>query len=356
MPDIKRLKIFKSANTSSSVYWKKILDDLKKKGIPFSTGYFTDKENEQLKKNWKNVIESCPFEDPLVLLGKRVNGLDSKELHNYIKSINFYILLGHKINRSPYSVYARARKLFIKADKTGRYTKEEISLLQKLEAEYGNKWEKIGELMGRTGRSLLVKSAKIRKDPANGKWSEDETNLLITSVNRYYQERLADYYKDKDALMKSLKKNNNNNNNNGQSDADDDGGVNEEKDEEEREKRLKLIERLALDTKFLYYNLPWSQIAEEIPKRNAKQLAQSGLSATVIYRTGKDENFNDNKNNKYKNKTINNDNNNSINNNNRDDEEEEEEEEERDIKIRATQADYRYFNLHDRIKLIDLLA
>jgi hypothetical protein len=175
-------------------------------------GAWTKEEDELLKQNFDTFLKQHPVTEPQRLFNTRGQG-DYKQLREFIHKTQFYIELVSGLNRLTYSCIKHARDVLFPPDKNGPFSRQEIERLVKLQKTHGNKWAKIGKIMGRTNTSL---EHHAHRQPVGGKgpWSEKEQQMLVRVMKRVIK---------KDDLSK------------------------------------------------LYCNLPWTKIAQQIPTRNTFQ-------------------------------------------------------------------------------------
>ncbi|XP_064616808.1 cyclin-D-binding Myb-like transcription factor 1 [Liolophura sinensis] len=188
---------------------------LQDQGIHLRTGRWTAIENERLKSNWEEIIKNHPVSNPYSLLTRKSSGDRDQQmfLKTYIQETSFYKALARGLNRSTYSCYIRARRMFHKLNK-GSYTEEDFRRLKRLRQEHGNKWTQIGKLMDRTGSSLFDMHRRRVNSTRAGYWSTEEEIQLLDAIR---------------AVMGSA------------------------------------------DVTHLYHQIPWQQVAGHVPTRSAPQ-------------------------------------------------------------------------------------
>ena len=109
------------------------------------------------------------------------------------QDVGLYNKLALGINRPLRDVYVKVRQICNPRNYKGEFTEEEKERLYTLQKQYGNKWEMIGEEMGRTGASVQhkFKKIKIQKETENGevknliqqgRWLKAEISKLEQAV------------------------------------------------------------------------------------------------------------------------------------------------------------------------------
>lgn len=69
----------------------------------------------------------------------------------------------------------------------GKYSAEELKKLQELRKEYGNDWQKIGLIMGRSAASIKDRCRHLKEDCNAGPWVPEEEDLLFEAVFGFTQ-------------------------------------------------------------------------------------------------------------------------------------------------------------------------
>lgn len=167
-------------------YSKRHKEELRAKGIKIRRGTFTTQEDKILKRNYKKFAKVHNLKNPHILLGINSRNTESKKLKRYKRITNFYYRLAKNLNdRTIHTIVSRARKIFHKFRKASSIgqIRDNAQLDQKiraLQAQYGNRWFKISELVQVDARVL---SDYIRFAPHNnikkGTWTEEENIKLI---------------------------------------------------------------------------------------------------------------------------------------------------------------------------------
>uniref|UniRef100_A0A8B9EY52 Transcription termination factor 1 n=1 Tax=Anser cygnoides TaxID=8845 RepID=A0A8B9EY52_ANSCY len=156
--------------------------EFKKQGIPIKFGRFSQKENDQIRKNIEEFMA--------------ITGIDSAEKllftsrypeeKNTINRLKVRHLFSEGIPRAWRLIYYRARKMFDSNNYKGRYTKEEKEKLKKYHALHGNDWKKISEMMSRSSLSVAMKYSEIKSPINYGPWSKEETRKLMRAVEEVF--------------------------------------------------------------------------------------------------------------------------------------------------------------------------
>ena len=91
------------------------------------------------------------------------------------------------LNRSTSSIYYRARRL-IRNVESGEWDDEEISELKLLVKQYGTRWAKISEILGRLDVSVRDKYREINEDnepkKGGGMWTDEENKLFYSLIEK----------------------------------------------------------------------------------------------------------------------------------------------------------------------------
>ncbi|XP_064420431.1 transcription termination factor 1 isoform X2 [Latimeria chalumnae] len=156
--------------------------NFKEQGSPIRFGRFTSVENEQLKKNVESFLEQTGIESAEKLF-VRSNCKEEEARIRKIKSDQkFWKQIAEGIPRPWKQVFMRAKKMFNTSNYKGRYTEEEVATLKKYHTLYGNKWEKIAELVSRSSHSVILKMSQLEKSKNFGPWTKEERVKLMRGV------------------------------------------------------------------------------------------------------------------------------------------------------------------------------
>ncbi|KAL7836781.1 hypothetical protein AOLI_G00280650 [Acnodon oligacanthus] len=155
----------------------------KKKGVPLNRGRFTVEESETLKKNVENFMALTGIDSATKLFFTHYY-MDEQDKIKKLKRVHrFFERIAEGIPRSCHDVYARGRRVFDSCNHKGKFSKEEIRSLCKLQTLYGNNWKKISELTGRSAISLEKRYSQITLK--EGKWCTAELRRLLEAVREH---------------------------------------------------------------------------------------------------------------------------------------------------------------------------
>ncbi|NXK99224.1 TTF1 factor, partial [Mesembrinibis cayennensis] len=210
----------------------------KKQGIAVKFGRFSEKENNQIRKNVEGFLSITGIDSAEKLLFTSRYPED-KETINRLKAEHLFCeKLSEGIPRPWRLIYYRARKIFDPNNYKGRYTKEEKEKLKKYHALHGNDWKKISEMMSRSNLSVAMKYSEIKSAINYGPWSKEETQKLMHAVEEVMRKRMET--EDTNSLSSS-----------------------------EKSRRDLLIDR-----EKLYQKLPWTEIEAKVGTRYWRQCKQ----------------------------------------------------------------------------------
>ncbi|XP_048368046.1 transcription termination factor 1 [Sphaerodactylus townsendi] len=156
--------------------------NFKQKGVSVKFGKFTQKENDQLKKNVEDFLQESGIESAEKLLFTQRFPEDRAAINKLKARLLFGIRIAEGIPRPWRLVYYRARKIFDPRNSRERYSDQEKRKLMEYQAMYGNNWKRISELMSRTSHSVALKYSQMKSEPKSGRWSKEETKKLIQAV------------------------------------------------------------------------------------------------------------------------------------------------------------------------------
>ncbi|XP_026716532.1 transcription termination factor 1 [Athene cunicularia] len=212
--------------------------EFKKQGIAVKFGRFSQKENNQIRKNVEEFLLMTGIDSAeKVLFTSRYP--EDKETINRLKAEHLFCeKLSEGIPRPWRLIYYRARKMFDPNNYKGRYTKEEKEKLKKYHAMHGNDWKKISEMMSRSNLSVAMKYSEIKSAINYGPWSKEETQKLMHAVEEVIRKRTE--MEDANSLLSSSKS-----------------------------KR-----DLSIDREKLYQKLPWTEIEAKVGTRYWRQCKQ----------------------------------------------------------------------------------
>ncbi|XP_062446755.1 transcription termination factor 1 [Rhea pennata] len=213
----------------------------KKQGIAIKFGRFSQKENDQIKKNVEEFLSLTGIENAEKLLFTS-RYPEEKETINRLKAeFLFCGKIAEGIPRPWRLIYYRARKIFDPNNYKGRYTKDEKEKLKKYYAIHGNDWKKISEMMSRSNLSVAMKYSEIKSAINYGPWTKEETRKLMRAVEEVITKR---------------------------SKLEDEKSSSSEKSRRNR----------SIDREKLYQKLPWTEIEAKVGTRYWRQCKQKWTS------------------------------------------------------------------------------
>ncbi|KAM9218219.1 transcription termination factor 1 isoform 2-T2 [Leptosomus discolor] len=210
----------------------------KKKGIAVKFGRFSQKENDQIRKNIEEFLSITGIDSPEKLLFTSRYPEDKESISRLKAEHLFCEKLSEGIPRPWRLIYYRARKMFDPNNYKGRYTKEEKEKLKKYHAMHGNDWKKISEMMSRSNLSVAMKYSEIKSAINYGPWSKEETQKLMHAMEEVIRKRAE--AEDANSLSSSEKSNRD----------------------------------LLIDREKLYQKLPWTEIEAKVGTRYWRQCKQ----------------------------------------------------------------------------------
>ncbi|NXL94084.1 TTF1 factor, partial [Alectura lathami] len=161
----------------------------KKQGIAIKFGRFSEKENNQIRKNIEEFLSITGIENAEKLLFTSRFPEERETIHRLKAEHLFCEKLSQGIPRAWRLIYYRARKMFDPNNYKGRYTKEEKEKLKKYHALHGNDWKKISEMMSRSNLSVAMKYSEIKSPIKYGRWSKKEIQRLMHAVEEVIVKR-----------------------------------------------------------------------------------------------------------------------------------------------------------------------
>ncbi|XP_040975772.1 transcription termination factor 1 isoform X2 [Aquila chrysaetos chrysaetos] len=210
----------------------------KKQGIAVKFGRFSQKENNQIRKNVEEFLSITGIDSAEKLLFTSRYPEDKETISRLKAEHLFCEKLSEGIPRPWRLIYYRARKMFDPNNYKGRYTKEEKEKLKKYHAMHGNDWKKISEMMSRSNLSVAMKYSEIKSAINYGPWSKEETQKLMHAVEEVIRKRME--MEDANSLSSSEKSNRD----------------------------------LSIDREKLYQRLPWTEIEAKVGTRYWRQCKQ----------------------------------------------------------------------------------
>ncbi|XP_030902384.2 transcription termination factor 1 [Melopsittacus undulatus] len=209
--------------------------EFKKQGVAVRFGRFSQKENNQLRKNIEEFLEMTGIDSAEKVLFTSRYPEEKQNINRLKVKYLFCEKLSEGIPRPWRLIYYRARKIFDPNNYKGRYTDEEKEKLKKYYALHGNDWKKISEMMSRSNLSVAMKYSEIKSATNYGPWSKEEIQKLMRAVEEVIRKRI----KVKD------------------------GNSNRE---------------ILIDREKLYQKLPWSEIETKVGTRYWRQCKQKWIT------------------------------------------------------------------------------
>ncbi|NXM66911.1 TTF1 factor, partial [Serilophus lunatus] len=162
----------------------------KKQGIAVKFGRFTQKENNQIRRNVEEFLSISGIDSAEKLLFTSRYPEDKETIHRLKAKHEFCEKISEGIPRPWRLIYYRARKMFDPNNYKGRYTKEEKEKLMKYYTMHGNDWKKISELMSRSNLSVAMKFSEIKSAINYGPWTNEEIQKLKHAVKEVIKRKL----------------------------------------------------------------------------------------------------------------------------------------------------------------------
>ncbi|XP_009320342.1 PREDICTED: transcription termination factor 1 [Pygoscelis adeliae] len=210
----------------------------KKQGIAVKFGRFSQKENNQIRKNVEEFLLITGIDSAEKLLFTSRYPEDKETISRLKAEHLFCEKLSEGIPRPWRLIYYRARKMFDPNNYKGRYTKEEKEKLKKYHALHGNDWKKISEMMSRSNLSVAMKYSEIKSAINYGPWSKEETQKLRRAVEEVIRKRMET--ENANSLSSSEKSH----------------------------------REILIDSEKLYQKLPWTEIEAKVGTRYWRQCKQ----------------------------------------------------------------------------------
>ncbi|XP_027767429.1 transcription termination factor 1 [Empidonax traillii] len=164
--------------------------EFKKQGVAVKFGRFTQKENNQIRKNVEEFLSISGIDSAEKLLFTSRYPEDKETINRLKTEHEFCTKISEGIPRPWRLIYYRARKMFDPNNYKGRYSKEEKEQLKKYQAMHGNDWKKISELMSRSNLSVAMKFSEIKSAINYGPWRKEEVQKLKHAVKEVIRKRV----------------------------------------------------------------------------------------------------------------------------------------------------------------------
>ncbi|XP_061332498.1 transcription termination factor 1 [Pezoporus flaviventris] len=209
--------------------------EFKKQGIAVKFGRFSEKENNQIRKNIGEFLEMTGIDSAEKVLFTSRYPEERRTINRIKAKHQFFEKIAEGIPRPWALVYYRARKIFDPHNYKGRYTNEEKEKLKQYHALHGNNWKKISQMMSRSNLSLAMKYSELKSATNYGPWSAEEIQKLMCAVEEVIRKRI---------------------------------GVEDGNPDRE----------IVVDREKLYQKLPWSEIETKVGTRYWRQCKQKWLT------------------------------------------------------------------------------
>ncbi|XP_030316932.1 transcription termination factor 1 [Calypte anna] len=164
----------------------------KRQGIAVKFGRFSQKENNQIRKNVEEFLAITGIDSAEKLLFTSRYPEEKGTISRLKAEHLFCEKISEGIPRPWRLIYYRARKMFDPNNYKGRYSREEKEKLKKYHALYGNDWKKIAGMMSRSNLSVAMKYSEIKSAINYGPWSKEEIQKLMNAMEEVIRKRLED--------------------------------------------------------------------------------------------------------------------------------------------------------------------
>ncbi|XP_067129049.1 cyclin-D-binding Myb-like transcription factor 1 isoform X3 [Centruroides vittatus] len=141
-------------------------------GHMWKQGMWSKDEIEVLENNIRHYCEKHNITDPATIIFEMTK--DERK--------DFYRSVAKDLNRPLFSVYRRVIRMYDKKNHVGKYTPEDLERLKKLRSVYGNDWQAIGAVMGRSASSIKDRCRLMKENCNQGKWLPAEERRLAEAV------------------------------------------------------------------------------------------------------------------------------------------------------------------------------
>ncbi|XP_042156243.1 transcription termination factor 1 isoform X1 [Oncorhynchus tshawytscha] len=157
--------------------------EFRRQGLSLRSGRFNAQENERLRSNVYNFLSLTGIQSGSELFHPQRFKEEEANIKKLKRQHRFHERIGEGIPRPWHQVYIRGRKMFDGSNYKGRFTKEELHSLKKLQTLHGNKWAKISQLTGRSESSLEKRFAQMSAN--RGAWTDEELKRLMEAVRKH---------------------------------------------------------------------------------------------------------------------------------------------------------------------------
>ncbi|KRZ74966.1 hypothetical protein T10_11152, partial [Trichinella papuae] len=168
----------------NSRFSKHELELLKEMNITLKNGPFSEKEDKRIRKNWRRYSRyyNVDYRDFFYSENSEIPNRRS-----FLKSTHFYAELARKLPwRSSFSVMQRARSILHPNYKNRKnYTEEQTEAIGNFVKDFGRKWGKIGDELGRTPCSVCYRYRVLRH--RKGRFSPEEHAAMFEAIKTYLE-------------------------------------------------------------------------------------------------------------------------------------------------------------------------
>ncbi|XP_072025394.1 uncharacterized protein [Amphiura filiformis] len=147
-------------------------DNLSEQGHKWKQGMWSKEEVDILESNIEEYLKLHSIADANEVIFE-MNKEERKD---------FYRFIAKDLQRPLFAVYRRVIRMYDQKNHVGKYSKEDIEKLKQLREKHGNDWALIGTEMGRSASSVKDKFRLLKERCHQGKWDQDEENILATAV------------------------------------------------------------------------------------------------------------------------------------------------------------------------------
>lgn len=155
-------------------------------GVPYKRGKYSESERRALHDEVETFLREQQMERTAFL-----NSIFNRRGNK--RNGDFFVRVAQRLPGRPILlVYHYLRRQLFTNQKGYHWTSEQDASLKRLFLVHGPKWFEIGRELGRFGTACRDRYRVIREQYAKGYWSEEETALLLETVNRLNAERERD--------------------------------------------------------------------------------------------------------------------------------------------------------------------